>query len=299
MPPRQEIRGTQSLVHTLGACWSRLSLLALEVLWRWLFGVPALWLLYREGVKILSAAPLASTGILDFSLYDPWKAAVVLADTGAVLTPLVLHAARWMAPLAAVAWAVVSGVGRNAVLRRYDPSLRWAPLPLIAMQLLRIAAIGAVFAGWFYGVHLAAGATLSGPGEPNLLGYLVLVICLSLGLFTLWSLAGWVFSVAPLLVLLERCAPLPSLARSLRLGRSLTGKLMEVNLVMGIVKLALIVLAMVFSATPLPFQSVVTGEALQWWWAVVTLLYFVANDFFQVARLVSFIEFYRSYADGE
>ena len=84
-----------------------------------------------------------------------------------------------------------------------------------------------------------------------------------------------------------------ALWRSVRLGREFTGKLVEVNLVMGIVKLALMVLAMVLSATPLPFQSVMTGEALQQWWIGVTLLYFVANDFFQVARLVSFIQFWR------
>ncbi len=286
------VRGTQSLVHTLGGCWMRPSLVALEVLWRWLFGIPALWLLYREGTKILAAAPLESTGILQFTLQDPWKAAVVLSDTAAVLMPLVQRTAIWLVPLLAVAWAIVSGLGRTLVLRRYDRSLPAAPLSLIALQLLRLIALGAVFAGWFYGIQRAANATLSGSGEPNLLAYLVLVICLSLGLFTLWSLASWIFSVAPLLVVLERRTALSSLSRSVRLGREFTGKLLEVNLVLGIVKLALIVLAMVFSATPLPFQSVMTEQALHQWWIAVTLLYFVANDFFQVARLVSFIQFW-------
>ena len=75
----------------------------------------------------------------------------------------------------------------------------------------------------------------------------------------------------------------------------LTGKLVEVNLVLGIVRLALIVLAMVFSAIPLPFEADMTGTALYLWWALVTLLYFVASDFFQVARLAAFIQFWRTY----
>ena len=82
--------------------------------------------------------------------------------------------------------------------------------------------------------------------------------------------------------------------RSVRLG-PLRGKLMEINLVMGIVKIALIVLAMVFSATPLPFAEVVSGAGLYAWWAVVTVLYLVASDFFQVARVAAFVELWGLY----
>jgi hypothetical protein len=94
--------------------------------------------------------------------------------------------------------------------------------------------------------------------------------------------------------MLEGTGVFRSLARSLRLG-ALTGKLVEVNLVLGIVKLALVVLAMVFSAIPLPFEADMTGTALSLWWAAVTLLYLVANDFFQVARLAAFVQFWRLY----
>jgi hypothetical protein len=102
-----------------------------------------------------------------------------------------------------------------------------------------------------------------------------------------------VLFIAPLLVMLEGTGPAKSLWNSLRLGRAFTSKLVEVNLVLSIVKLMLIVLAMVFSATPLPFQTQLTDEFLYWWWFAVTLLYFIASDFFQVARLVSFAEFWR------
>ena len=172
----------------------------------------------------------------------------------AVMTPLIVRTAIWLVPLLSIAWAVVSGVGASLVLRRFDASLPFKPLSLIVLQLLRVVALGAVFAAWYFGLQWAATATLSGPGEPNLLAYLALVICLTLGIFTAWSMLSWVFFIAPLLVLLERISPMASLWRSARLGREFTGKLVEVNLVMGIVKLALIVLAMVLSATPLPFQ---------------------------------------------
>ena len=42
------VRGTQSFVHTLSECWRRPSLTALEVVWRWAFGIPALLLLWMR-----------------------------------------------------------------------------------------------------------------------------------------------------------------------------------------------------------------------------------------------------------
>lgn len=292
MTTKSAVRGTQSLVHTFGECWSQPSLLARELAWRWLFGIPALLLLFYEGARIYAAtaSQLAATGIEQFSLEDPMRAAVMAADVFAVLRAPVLHALAWLLPLLAIGWAIASGFGRNLVLRRYDSRLPMKTLPLVILQLLRIAALGGSIAAWFFAVHWVAVYTLS--GEPNLVLYCALVIFLSLGIFTVWALLSWVFSIAPLLVLLEGRGIAASLYRSLRLG-PLTAKLVEVNLVMGIVKLALIVLAMVFSATPLPFATVMTGTPLFIWWGIVTLLYAVASDFFQVARLVAFIQFWR------
>jgi hypothetical protein len=295
----EKLRGTQSLVHTLADCWSRPSLLILEVAWRWLFGVPAILLLYYEAARILTATAdqLKATEISQFTLQDPMRSAVMVADAFSVLKAPVLHTVIWLAPLLAIGWSMASGIGRNLVLRRYDPALPMKPLPLIVLQLLRVAALSGSFAGWFFAIHWAANYALSGV-EPNFVLYCAMVICLSLGIFTLWALLSWIFSIAPLLVLLENRGVAASLYRSMRLG-PLTGKLVEVNLVMGIIKLALIVLAMVFSATPLPFESVMQGPPLYVWWALVTLLYLAASDFFQAVRLVAFIQFWRLWQGSE
>jgi hypothetical protein len=160
------------------------------------------------------------------------------------------------------------------------------------LQLLRIVALTAACLGWFGAVRWAADATLTG-SSLNLVGYSAWVICLTLGAFVLWAVLSWTFSVAPLLSVLEGRGVFPSLGRSLRLG-SLSAKLVEVNLVMGIVRLALIVLAMTFSAVPLPLMPNMTGTPLYLWWAFITVLYLVASDFFQVARLAVFVQFWRA-----
>ena len=84
-------------------------------------------------------------------------------------------------------------------------------------------------------------------------------------------------------------------AQSLRLGKPFTGKLVEINLVMGIVKLALIVLAMVFSAAPLPFSDELGTARCTASRRCPLVFYFVANDFFQVVRLKAFVEFWKMF----
>ena len=298
---REVPRGTQSFVQILALVWRRPALVALEVLWRWSFGVPLLALLLWQCTRIWaeSEAKLRATGVFDFSLQYAWQGAIQVSDAIDVLKPPALHVAQWLLPLAIVAWAVASGLGRNAVVRQYRPQTPWRPAAMVVLQLLRAVALIGIYLVWYLAVQWAANFTLAqgspgigSEGEPNLVLYCALVIIFSLGIFTVWALLSWVFSIAPLLVLLEDRSLARSLTRSLRLG-PLRGKLVEINLVMGIAKLGLIVLAMVFSATPLPFETAITGAALYGWWAFVTILYLVASDLFQVARVVAFIDLWQ------
>jgi len=291
------IRGTQSFLTTIAECWKRPALLGLELLWRWGFGIPAAAVLAWEAYRILSSVSLAGTGIAHFSLIDSITAAQILSATADVLLPPVREVARWLLPVLAIAWALASGFGRSLVLRRYDPSLRFAPGVMVGLQLLRILVLGASFFLWFVGLHWAARNSLSGLA-PNLVLYFVQAIALSFGIFFFWALVSWVFSIAPLLALLEGTGMIESLRNALRFGqgslRGLRSKLVEINLILGVVKAALIVLAMVSCATPVPFKEEINGISLYAWWALVSLLYFVASDFFQVARIIGYTEIWRA-----
>jgi hypothetical protein len=292
------VRGTQSFVHTLSECWRRPSLTALEVLWRWAYGVPALLVLRYETMRILRETPVDIVALRNMTVLDPMGSAATLAKAMQVLVPAVLRVALWLAPVMVVAWVVMSAVGRTIVLRRVDRRLQRQIGTLIVLQALRVLALLGSFAVWFWCVEWVAELTVTGPvaagAEPNLVGYFSLVILATLGLFTLWAVVSWAISVAPLLAMLKELGVGGSLAAAFRLG-PLKAKLVEINLVMGIVKIALIVLAIVFSATPLPFESVTTPEFLLWWWAGVTVLYFVGSDFFHVARQVAYLRLWRAY----
>ena len=92
---------------------------------------------------------------------------------------------------------------------------------------------------------------------------------------------------------------LSSLQESLRLGKVFSAKLVEINLVMGIVNLALIVLAMVLSAAPLPFGDQLGSGALHVVWALAAIFYLVASDYFQVVRLKGFVEFWKMFRGAQ
>lgn len=289
------MRGTQSLLQIQAQCWRRPGLIARELAWRWGFGIPALLLLSICGRLLLGILFAAHTGIEDFSLQQPVAAAqIIRASYGAIL-PGVLALARWLAPLLMLGWAIASGVGRTFVLRALVPDGHPRTASLCALQLLRIVVLAVTILIWFTMVRWAAlRDVLHVPagGEPNMVGFAAWLICLSLGSFVVWAVWSWVLSIASVLIALEGRSLPSALAASVRLG-PLTMKLVEVNLVLGIVKLALIVLAMVFSAVPLPFEAQMSGNALYLWWAAVGVLYLVASDFFQVARLAAFVDFWR------
>lgn len=292
------VRGTQSFVHTMSACWVRPSLTGLEVAWRWAFGAPAAALVVYEALRVLGATQVDIGALRRMSVLDPMQVATTLTETANKLLPGAVHVAKWLVPLLLLAWVIVSSIGRTIVLRRVDPQLHARRVTLMALQAVRMAALVGSFAVWFACLRAAARVAVNGPiaagQEPNLVLYCALTIVTTLGLFTLWAVVSWALSVAPLLAMLRNMGAGASLAAAFRLG-PVRSKLVEINLVMGIVKIALIVLAIVFSASPLPFESVATPDFMLRWYSAVTVLYLIASDFFHVVRIVAYLELWKAY----
>jgi len=283
----------------MGWVWDRPSLTLIELGWRWVFGIPLLAVCWVQARQILTDLPPESAGLANIDPQNPWVASVQLATAWALYEPDVHAVLRWLLPLAGLAWAVISGLGRSFVLKRMEPRLAFRPVEMIALQAAWLALLGATCWGWLRAIQWVAATHITPDAEPDLVGYSMGVIFLSLAFFTAWALVSWMLSIAPLVMLLEERSALSSLAQSLNLGKPFTSKLVEINLVMGIVKLALIVLAMVFSAAPLPFSDQLGGDALHAVWAISTVFYLVASDYFQVVRLKGFVEFWKMFRNLE
>ncbi len=291
----EQVRGTQSAVAQMGWVFSRPSLTALEVAWRWVIGAPLLFICWAQAEKIMAALPPSATGLDQVNLTDPWVSAVRLADAWDLYRPPLMHVLAWLAPVAAVAWVIVSGLGRNLVLKRMEPRVPFRPAAMIGLQATWLALLALTCWGWYRSIGWAAATHIGTGAEPDLVGYTMWAVFLTLGFFSLWGLVNWPVSVAPMLVLLERRSAFSALREAFRLNRTFTSKLVEINLVMGIVKLALLVLAMVFSSVLIPFSDQVGLGALHVEWLMVSVVYFVASDYFHVVRLKGFVEFWRAF----
>ncbi len=289
------VRGTQSLVGQMAWVFQRPLLTVMEVAWRWAFGLPFIAVCWMQARQILTVLPLDQAGLSALDAQNPWIAVVQLADAWDLYRPHVALVLRWLLPVAALAWSICSGLGRNLVLKRMEPRLRLRPLQMIALQCAWLLLLAAACWGWFRSVQWAAATHITPAGGPDLVGYSMWVIVFSLAFFMLWALVSWSLSVAPLLMLLEERSVLSALGQSLSLGKAFSSKLVEINLVMGIVKLALIVVAMVLAAAPLPFSDQLGAGAMQGVYVVASVFYLVASDYFHVVRLKSFVEFWHTF----
>jgi hypothetical protein len=269
----------------MGAVIRRPWLTVIELGWRWLVGIPVLVLLCRRAQEILAQYPLESSGAGSIDFTNPWLAAQQLNAAFGYYLPHVTNAMRSLLPAWAIAWIVVSALGRNLLLMRIEPRLRFRPFTIMALHAAWVVLFGLVVYAWFRSMAWVSATHVSGLSEPDLVGYFMWAIFLALGFYMLWAMVNWTVAVAPLIALLEGRSALSALGQSLRLGRPFTSKLVEINLVMGIVKIALAVVAMVFSAAPLPFSDELGPDAMHVVVAASLVFFLVATDYFQVVRV--------------
>ncbi len=288
----EQVRGTQTLVSQMGWMLRHPAVVTAEVAWRWLFGIPFLLLCWSRLRHVLAVLTPQDSGLSSIDPSNPWIASGQLSRACLQYQPLIAGELHWLVPIAALAWIAVSSVGRSLVLKLAEPRLRFRPLSMVPLQAAWLLVFGGVCWGWFRSVAWISSTHFSSGGEPDLIGFSIWLIFLTLGFFTLWTLLGWIVSVAPVLMLLEERSALSALGLTLKLGRPFTSELFEVGMVMGIVNLALIVVAMVLSAAPLPFSDQLGGDALHFVWAAAAVFYLVAHDYFQVVRLKCFIQFW-------
>jgi hypothetical protein len=302
-PKNAPLRGTQLLVEHMGTVFRRPGLIAIEVSWRWLFGIPFLLICFQQAQQILAAFPLDSSGFSSIDAQNPWLAATQISGLISYYQPHVWPVLGWLLPAAAGGWIVISGLGRGLLLSRLQLNsgshLPFRPVSIVLLQAVWLGLFAVIFWCWFRSMQWDSATHIAIAGEPDLIGYFIWAIFLSLGFFALWALVSWTVSVAPLLALLEDRSAFSALGQTPKLGRAFAGKLAEINLVLGIVKLALLVLAMVFSAAPLPFSDELGPAAMHVVWAASAILFLAGNDYFQVVRLKAFLEFWKAYRGAQ
>jgi len=291
------LRGTQSFVGVMVEIFKRPGLTAIELLWRCLAWSPV-FLFVAVGVGSLGINIQFHPELLSsITVFKPVEAVSALQTFFSALKPLEnLHLLGWLAALA-VMWIAASTFGRARILRRLEPALQQRPSTLLLLGTLRTASVLAIASVWFSGCAWVIETIVLRPvaqhQDPNLVLGFALLVSGTLVLFILWCTVSWLLQLAPLFAMARHTSAGTSLRQALR-NVALRSKLIEINLVMGIVKVCLIVLAMVFSACPLPFESVETRTFLVCWTLGVGLLYLIASDYFHVVRAAAYLRLWQA-----
>jgi hypothetical protein len=292
------IRGTQSFVAIMGQVWRRPSLTALEIAWRWCVGLLLCFVARQALWGIGLEIGFDSTPLQNVTVFRPVAAIQTLQAVVEPVWKYALPTLHWLLPLAITLWILIAALGRTIVLRRLDPALHTRRITIFILGALRTLLLLGAWALWFRGLAYASRIAITAPAshgeEPSLVLFAAMLICGTLLLYVLWAIFSWFLQLAPLLAMQRNLGPIAALRAALTSPRELRSKLIEINLVMHIVRIALIVLAMVFSASPLPFSSVETQTFLTCWWIGVGLLYLAMSDYFHVVRAAAYLSLYRA-----
>ena len=290
--------GRPTFVQAMVEVWRRPALTGIEVLWRWCVG-GLLFAAAGYATRIHPPQIADRTYLLrNATVFQPMALMRGFSAVGSDI----LHGAwpllRWFAPLAAVLWVLAAMLGQTLWLRRYDPALKTRMPTFALLTLLRLSKLVATLGTWVGCWVLALRVTVVVPmtrhHDPNLVLLAAMMIGLTLLLFVTRSVTSWVVHLAPLIAMTRNVSVRKSIVMAIRAPKKLRSQLIETNLVMGIVKVALLVLAMVFSACPLPFSSVETQEFLTCWWIGVGVWWLLASDYFHVVRIVAVLRLLRA-----
>ena len=295
---RGAVRGTQSFVGVMTAVWKRPSLAGLEIGWRWLVGIVAFGLAGLAFGSRGLGAKVDLGWVRNASVFQPVGAINGLRDAASGLWNYASPVLRWMVPAVIVLWLVGAAVGRTVVLRRLDGGLHARRFAMLVLGALRTGLLAVVWGIWVWGIGVSVRVSITGPAaraaEPSIVLFCALLIVGSLALYVLWGSVSWPLYLAPLLAMQLGLGAGDALRAAFKSG-AVRGKLIEINMVMNIVRIALIVLAMVFSASPLPFSNVETQTFLNCWWSGVGLVYLGMSDYFHVVRSAAYLSLWRAY----
>ena len=276
------------------AVWHEPALLAVELAWRWCFGLSA-WILvivsaalFLDGLKI-SPRDEFLLGTLQPQLL---QGAVRHIFRG-TLTRFVLEQTVLLLGLMLL-WSLAASAGRAATLRRLvamfshdeEPEvMRWEFEPILVLSLLRV--MWSVIALSAMLISLVAGVIMV-----NRQRFLLAMSLVAFGTGLAWVLGvmlNWYFGLAPLFCIRNRVGAADALAQSSDFSSRQASRLFGVGV--GFLTLRVVWAGTMFFAVLAPLQ--LAHHIAHGWigliMAIIALLYFAGADLLYLARLGAYV----------
>jgi hypothetical protein len=263
------------------------AIVAIEIAWRWSFGLIATVLLilgakaFLAGLKvspgdaeaIRGANPtiLAAALMHLFQQQGVWQRFLGIAF--AVVVPTVL------------VWIGAATLGRVAVLKRIFERPEMDVVAVLYLTIARVLLVFVCIAVWYVWMVICAFVTVSGE-LPNYPLYLLLSF-LALPVITItWGVLNWILSLAPILVARDGFGAMQSYRSTVQLARKERAGFFSVTSWLGCPRLVALIAGVIFAGIIVAvFQSAVIATILL---TVITLAYCAFADYLYVVRLVAY-----------
>ncbi len=220
--------------------------------------------------------------------FDPYSTAYVLLRIVNAIVPVVLRVSAYALFPMILLWIAAATVGRGATLKALlgdGTAIRWNALA--GVNVLRVLAL-LLAALAFVGSSVLVGRLFR--GQPDLIGVAIL---LSLGIDLLigcvWSMLNWFLTLAPIFIVRDGVGIFDAFSASLGLFHERSGPYMGVAVLLGLVRLALIVIVSVASIIPLGMIGNFPARGIIAVSVVLALVYWVLMDAVQIWRIAAYV----------
>jgi hypothetical protein len=272
------------------------TLLPLELLWRWSFGLGLLALLFFAYAHLRQAVLLSDADQSAFSGEDPLAIATAVAGLIAGAQPLLLRTFTQVAAVASVLWVAAAALGRGLltriIVRRFavDYNLKISPdaprwRSFAILKIARVLMLLILVIGYLAGVLIAA--LVNPPGQNVLTDSLIIFAAIAAS-SVLWSYVNWVLSLAPIFVARDGLSALDSLVAALAFLRRNGSRLMAIAIWNSTLRGLSATVITAAAAVTVSMRAALPGWAITALVALETLLYLVISDFFLLVRFAAY-----------
>jgi hypothetical protein len=272
------------------------TLLPLELLWRWSFGLGLLALLFFAYAHLRQVVLLSDADTAAFSGEDPLAIASSAAGLIAGAQPLLFRTFTQVAAVASVLWVAAAALGRGMLTRMivrrfavdYDLKIaadapRWRSFAIL--KIARVLMLLILVIGYLAGVLIVA--VVNAPGQNVLTDSLIIFAALAAS-SVLWSYVNWVLSLAPIFVARDGLSPLDSLVAALAFLRRNGSRLMAIAIWNSTLRGLSATVITAAAAVTVTLRTALPDWMITVLLALETLVYLIVSDFFLLTRFAAY-----------
>ena len=267
------------------------AIVAIEIAWRWSFGLIATILFVLGTKALLTGLQLSEGDEQALHGHDPTMIAAALThilQQGGVLQRLFGIMAAVAIP-SAIVWIIAATLGRADTLRRLMPASNRNTGAILALTVSRAVLLLFGVLAWYVWMVLCALVTMT--GEPNYPLYLLLSMLALPVIAIVWGILNWILSLAPVIAVRDGSSAWKSYSDTIRVVRGRRGEFTSVSTWLGLPRLAAMTVALMVAVVVLiAIGSVVVGSVAL---TIITLAYCAFADYLYVVRLAAYAQIAR------